>query len=57
MQDCSNLSVTSQGCRTGGSGGSVVHAASKEGIVSMSRGLARSYDDDGILVITVAPAL
>ncbi len=49
------INFTSQGWLTGGFGGSVVYAASKGGIVSMSRGLARSFAGDGILVNTVAP--
>ncbi len=36
------INFTSQGWWTGGFGGSVVYSASKGGIVSMSRGLARS---------------
>jgi NAD(P)-dependent dehydrogenase (short-subunit alcohol dehydrogenase family) len=47
---------TSQGWWTGGFGGSVVYASSKGGIVSMSRGLARSLGGKGITVNTVAPA-
>lgn len=49
------VNYTSQGWWTGGFGGSVVYAASKGGIVSMSRGLARSLAPDGIRVNTVAP--
>ena len=49
------INFTSQGWWTGGFGGSVVYAASKGGIVSMSRGMARSFAADGILVNTVAP--
>jgi NAD(P)-dependent dehydrogenase (short-subunit alcohol dehydrogenase family) len=45
----------SQGWWTGGYGGSVVYAASKGGIVSMSRGLARSLAPNGIRVNVVAP--
>ena len=41
---------SSQGWWTGGFGGSVVYAASKGGIVSMSRGLARTLAPDGITV-------
>ena len=37
----------------GGFGGSVAYAATKGGIVSMSRGLARTYAPDGITVNTV----
>ena len=49
------INFTSQGWWTGGYGGSVVYAASKGGIVSMSRGLARSLAADAITVNTVAP--
>lgn len=49
------INFTSQGWWTGGFGGSVVYAASKGGIVSMSRGLARTLAADGITVNTVAP--
>lgn len=49
------INFTSQGWQTGGFGGSVVYAASKGGIVSMSRGLARTLAPDGITVNTVSP--
>lgn len=49
------INFTSQGWWTGGFGGSVVYAASKGGVVSMSRGFARSLAADGITVNTVAP--
>jgi NAD(P)-dependent dehydrogenase (short-subunit alcohol dehydrogenase family) len=49
------VNFTSQGWWTGGFGGSVVYAATKGGIVSMTRGLARSYGPDGILVNAIAP--
>ena len=49
------ITFTSQAWWTGGFGGSVVYAASKGGIVSMTRGMARSYGPDGITVNTVAP--
>ena len=42
---------------TGGFGGSVVYAATKGGIVSMSRGMARTYAKDAIRVNTVSPAV
>jgi NAD(P)-dependent dehydrogenase (short-subunit alcohol dehydrogenase family) len=46
---------TSQGWMTGGFGGSVVYAATKGGIVSMTRGMARTYAPDGVRVNTVSP--
>jgi NAD(P)-dependent dehydrogenase (short-subunit alcohol dehydrogenase family) len=46
---------TSQGWMTGGFGGSVVYAATKGGIVSMARGMARTYAADGVRVNTVSP--
>lgn len=51
------VNFSSQGWWTGGFGGSVVYAASKGGIVSMCRGLARTYGPDGITVNTVSPGL
>jgi NAD(P)-dependent dehydrogenase (short-subunit alcohol dehydrogenase family) len=47
--------VSSQGWWSGGFGGSVVYAASKGGIVSMTRGLARSLGPAGICVNCIAP--
>lgn len=49
------INLTSQSWWTGGFGGSVAYAASKGGIVSLSRGLARSLAPYGITVNTVAP--
>jgi len=49
------INLTSQGWWTGGFGGSVAYAASKGGIVSMSRGLARTLAPYEITVNTVAP--
>lgn len=46
---------SSQGWWSGGFGGSVVYAATKGGVVSMARGLARTYGPDQITVNTVAP--
>ena len=43
------VTVSSQGWQSGGFGGSVVYAASKGGIVSMTRGLARSLGPCGHL--------
>jgi NAD(P)-dependent dehydrogenase (short-subunit alcohol dehydrogenase family) len=49
------VNFSSQGWWTGGFGGSVVYAASKGGVTSMSRGLARTYAKDGITVNVVSP--
>ncbi|MBL8579924.1 MAG: SDR family oxidoreductase [Mesorhizobium sp.] len=49
------INFTSQGWQSGGFGGSVAYAASKGGVVSMSRGLARSLAKDKITVNTVSP--
>jgi NAD(P)-dependent dehydrogenase (short-subunit alcohol dehydrogenase family) len=49
------VNFTSQGWQTGGFGGSVVYAATKGGVVSMSRGLARTLAPHGITVNTVSP--
>jgi NAD(P)-dependent dehydrogenase (short-subunit alcohol dehydrogenase family) len=49
------VAFSSQGWWTGGFGGSVVYAATKGGVVSMVRGLARVYAPDGITVNAVAP--
>jgi 3-oxoacyl-[acyl-carrier protein] reductase len=49
------INFTSQGWWTGGFGGSVVYSATKGGIVSMCRGLARTYAKDAITVNTVSP--
>lgn len=49
------INFSSQAWWTGGFGGAVVYAASKGGIVSMSRGLARTLAPEGITVNTVAP--
>jgi NAD(P)-dependent dehydrogenase (short-subunit alcohol dehydrogenase family) len=49
------INFSSQGWWTGGFGGSVVYCATKGGIVSMSRGLARALAPDGITVNTIAP--
>jgi len=46
---------SSQGWWTGGFGGSIVYSASKGGIVSLSRGLARTLGQYGITVNTIAP--
>jgi NAD(P)-dependent dehydrogenase (short-subunit alcohol dehydrogenase family) len=50
------ITFSSQGWWTGGFGGAVVYAASKGGIVSMTRGLARTYGPHRITVNSVAPA-
>ncbi len=49
------IAYSSQGWWTGGFGGSVVYAASKGGIISMVRGLARTLGPDGITVNALAP--
>jgi NAD(P)-dependent dehydrogenase (short-subunit alcohol dehydrogenase family) len=49
------INFTSQGWWSGGFGGSVAYAASKGGIVSMTRGLARSLAKDGVTVNAVSP--
>jgi NAD(P)-dependent dehydrogenase (short-subunit alcohol dehydrogenase family) len=51
------IAFTSQGWQSGGFGGAVAYAASKGGIVSMARGLARTYGPHGITVNTVSPGL
>jgi NAD(P)-dependent dehydrogenase (short-subunit alcohol dehydrogenase family) len=49
------ITFTSQGWWTGGFGGSVVYAASKGGITSMTRGLARTFGPHQITVNAVSP--
>jgi len=49
------INFTSQGWWTGGYGGSVVYSASKGGLVSMTRGLARFYAKSGITANTISP--
>lgn len=49
------INFTSQGWMSGGFGGSVAYAATKGGIVSMTRGLARSLAKDMITVNAVSP--
>lgn len=49
------ITFSSQGWWSGGYGGSVVYAASKGGITTMTRGLARTLGPHGITVNTVAP--
>jgi NAD(P)-dependent dehydrogenase (short-subunit alcohol dehydrogenase family) len=49
------INFSSQGWWTGGYGGSIVYNATKGGIVSMTRGLARSVGPEGITVNAVAP--
>jgi len=49
------VNFTSQGFWSGGFGGSVAYAATKGGIVSMTRGLARSLAKDKITVNAVSP--
>jgi NAD(P)-dependent dehydrogenase (short-subunit alcohol dehydrogenase family) len=49
------INFSSQGWWTGGYDGSVIYSASKGGIVSMTRGLARTYAPYGITVNAVSP--
>jgi NAD(P)-dependent dehydrogenase (short-subunit alcohol dehydrogenase family) len=49
------IALASQSWWTGGYGGSTVYAATKGGLVSLCRGLARSYGPAGITVNTIAP--
>jgi NAD(P)-dependent dehydrogenase (short-subunit alcohol dehydrogenase family) len=49
------VATASQAWWSGGYGGSAVYAASKGGLVSLCRGLARTYGPAGITVNTVAP--
>jgi len=51
------IAFSSQGWWTGGYGGSVVYNTSKGGIVTMVRGLARTFGPDGITVNAIAPGL
>jgi NAD(P)-dependent dehydrogenase (short-subunit alcohol dehydrogenase family) len=51
------VNCVSQAFWSGGLAGAVVYAASKGGVVSMSRGLARTLASDGIRVNTVAPGV
>jgi NAD(P)-dependent dehydrogenase (short-subunit alcohol dehydrogenase family) len=51
------VNFSSQGWWTGGFGGSVVYNTTKGGIVTMTRGLARTYAAAGIRVNAVAPGL
>ncbi len=49
------INFTSQAWWTGGLAGSIVYAATKGGIVSLTRGFARAFAADGISVNVVAP--
>jgi NAD(P)-dependent dehydrogenase (short-subunit alcohol dehydrogenase family) len=49
------ITFSSQGWWTGGFGGSVAYAATKGGVTSMTRGLARTFGAHRITVNTVAP--
>jgi NAD(P)-dependent dehydrogenase (short-subunit alcohol dehydrogenase family) len=49
------ITLASQGWWTGGVPGSAPYAASKAGVVSLSRNLARAYGPHGITVNSVAP--
>lgn len=49
------VNFTSQGWWTGGFGGSVVYNASKGGVSTLTKGLARSFAANGVRVNAVAP--
>lgn len=49
------INFSSQGWWTGGFGGSVVYSGTKGAVVSMTKGLARSFAADGVRVNSVAP--
>lgn len=49
------VNFTSQGWWTGGFGGSVVYNASKGGVTTLTKGLARSFAAGGVRVNAVAP--
>jgi len=49
------VTFSSQGWWTGGFGGSVVYCAAKGGVVSFTRGLARTFGAAGITVNSVSP--
>jgi NAD(P)-dependent dehydrogenase (short-subunit alcohol dehydrogenase family) len=49
------INFTSQGWQSGGFAGSVAYAATKGGIVSMTRGLARSLAKEKITVNAISP--
>ena len=49
------VNFTSQGWWTGGFGGSVVYNASKGGVVTLTKGLARSFAAGGVRVNAVSP--
>lgn len=51
------VNFASQAWWTGGVGGSVAYGASKGGIVSMTRGLARTYGPDGIRINAISPGV
>ncbi len=51
------VNVASQGWWSGGFGGSTVYAATKGGVVSLTRGLARSFAADGVRVNALAPGM
>ncbi len=49
------INFVSQAWWSGGYGGSVVYAASKGGVVSLTKGLARAFAADGVRVNAISP--
>ena len=49
------INFVSQAWWSGGYGGSVVYAASKGGVVSLTKGLARAFAEDGVRVNAISP--
>jgi len=51
------INVSSIGARTGGVEGASVYAATKAGLIALTKAFARAYASDGILVNAVAPGM